>query len=319
MIIEDGIRKLQNIDVDTNAIIMLCTNAKRYSIPKAMISRANFYTSVIQNRKDNGGINAADSKLKIPILQQAVIDNMRRNQMIMAIVGSLVFCNIMSDVNMSVSNAVYDKVVCEGGKYHLQGLKNRRHKQRFDFLIQSVVTLRAIDIVFDFEPIDELTQDRNKFHQKKFEMSDILKLEKHMVAKVEDAVLVFGLLCHQYEDPIVNSITSAIKKFFFNDINQASDTPQRLSDEELNSMCMYVESNYNNSKLNKLYAATTSRSHKLTAYNGQPYILDGFYQRHFTSETMSKFKTDDEFLTYLSIELHSKMDPKPQQGEIKAG
>jgi hypothetical protein len=53
------------------------------------------------------------------------------------------------------------------------------------------------------------------FHRRPFRWEHLLELQKHMFVKVEDCVLVFGMLMHMYEDPIFFEVVDTMKREWF--------------------------------------------------------------------------------------------------------
>ncbi len=144
--------------------------------------------------------------------------------------GLLVDCKVLADVDMHVANALYSKVLEYGQELHLQGMRVTRHRERFRFLVQAIATMRAIDTVFDFNPVDVLNSDDDPISRvrgKQFQFEHLLELEKHMFAKVEDCVFAFGLLNHQYEDPIEYMVLEAIRLYLFDDLPVNDDAKMK--------------------------------------------------------------------------------------------
>lgn len=54
------------------------------------------------------------------------------------------------------------------------------------------------------------------FHRQPFEWHHLMLLERHMFVKIEDCILVFGMLVHMYEDPIFFDVVDTIKRDWFN-------------------------------------------------------------------------------------------------------
>lgn len=217
----DGQRTLFEHKVDTNCVMFMATNAEAHEIASAMLSRLNHIRWLQQDRTDNGGLAAADARPKDEELMNAVTRDLRRNQMLACIAGLMVDCRILPQISMHVAQALYSKFREYGKQLHLQNVDETRHRQRFEFLVQSLVTLRSIKTVFDCRPVDEVHSPSNPLSPvdgKSFQFEHMLELKKHMYAKVEDCVFAFGLLSHQYEDPIMYHVLEAIRKELLYDL-----------------------------------------------------------------------------------------------------
>lgn len=194
------------------------------------------------------------------------------------------------------------KVMEAGEKVHLQGMAVPRNKQRFRFLVQSIVMNRVIDTVFDYEPTYENDNDRANFHKKAWEWEDILKVEKHLFSKTEDAVFAFGLLSHQYEDPIQYTVIDAISKHLFSNRHDAHQQVQPKIDEMINPT-IHLE-------------AVTSSNHQQKPRDSE-IVRDLYYfRKSLASNGLNNAKPEQETIMYIAHLLQAKMNPKPQLSDI---
>lgn len=106
-----GKRLLEAHKVDVNGFVAMATNAPFNDIPHAVKSRFNCICCQNQNRKDNGGLISADARPKLYDLESTVIEKLRRNQMLCAMIGSLIYVGILSEIDMQVADAIYRQVM----------------------------------------------------------------------------------------------------------------------------------------------------------------------------------------------------------------
>jgi len=149
---EKGKRKSEIHNIDAHCCVLIATNASSHEIPTAITSRFYHRQWVNQDRTDNGGMAHAMTRQSIDKALNPFVDDLRQMQAMIAIIGLMVSCKILKDVDMTVAIIIYSQLQEHNHLFHLQGLKPPRNFQRYKFLVQTIATARAIETVFRFNP-----------------------------------------------------------------------------------------------------------------------------------------------------------------------
>lgn len=242
-----GKRRTVEIKSDCHMMIGVCSNVLVHAMPEAIRSRLLMWTMTEQQRTDNGGMAAACSKKFDSNLCEPTRIRVQRNQAVAALVGQLVLAHVLRPVCMDVANAIYAKLQTMAMQMNMLSFMQTRNRQRFMQLVRAVCIQRAIHTVFDFVPCSiapnaseasqlssssspDGSQREKPFHKRPFEWHHLTLLEPHMFVKVEDCVLVFGMLVHMYEDPIFYDVVETMKRDWFNNCNAPIFAPQPMLD-----------------------------------------------------------------------------------------
>lgn len=307
--IVNGERILVEHEVDTNGITLAASNAE--SVPESMESRFNHVRWVSQEREDNGGMAVCDARRKDVGIQATVIKRIRKTQALMAIAGLMVDLHIIEDVNMEVANALYSKLIEYNKDVHLQGLKVTRNRERFRFLVQALATMRSINTVFDFCPPDinrEADEINCNVQYLPFTFEHMKEVEKHMYAKVEDCVFAFGLLAHQYEDPIVYEVIETIRVHLFNKLDWKDQVRWRELEEHSTSIDMLPDHSL---------IVVEQGGEELRAWTGNVNIFNDFVSITCSQIIASSKDPRADDLEALTRYLLKHMARKPQPGEVR--
>lgn len=317
--IVDGKRRLVDHTVDANAIILGATNAEHHSIPDAILSRFFNVKCVNQKRLDNGGLAGADAKEANPSLEERAKRKLRRNQNLCSKIGVAVYCKVLAPIDMHVAHAMYNKFQEHGERHYLKDLEVPRHRERFQFLVQSIVTLRSIDTVWDLQPVNSLESSYGVPQEEPFKLEHLLYLEKHMFSKVEDCVLAWSFLKNQYEDPILYYVIEAIRFRILNDFQTDPESLARYKPYK-HTAAHSIPQVLNADGRIEFGGEPAEELHASGSNNKTVRVLDNFaYMAVNAVHTNAIHKNDptaDEF-TSLAALLHDVMEPKPQLGDIK--
>lgn len=311
---DTGKRRTVEIKSACHMMIGVCSNVLVHAMPEAIRSRLLMWTMTEQHRTDNGGMAAACSKTFDSNLCEPTKIRTQRNQALAALVGQLVLAKVFRPVCMDVANAIYAKLQTMAMSMNMLSFMQTRNRQRFMQLVRAVCVQRAVHTVFDFVPPSANgaglsqsssssssagSQREKPFHQRPFEWHHLMLLEPHLFVKVEDCVLVFGMLVHMYEDPIFYDVVETMKRDWFNNGHALifAPPPDPMSD-----------------------------SHGLVANQGADFsrITDYFVLHAGLSDAATKPHQERAghdshnagLMEKLAMRLLGKMHSKPQVGEI---
>lgn len=310
-------RRTVEIKSDCHMMIGVCSNVLVHAMPEAIRSRLLMWTMTEQHRTDNGGMAAACSKKFNSNLCEPTRVRVQRNQAVAALVGQLVLANVFRPVCMDVANAIYAKLQTIAMQMNMLSFMQTRNRQRFMQLVRAVCIQRAIHTVFDFvppsaagaasqfgtssSPSADTSQSERPFHQRPFEWHHLTLLEPHMFVKVEDCVLVFGMLVHMYEDPIFYDVVETMKRDWFNNGNALifAPVPQPMTDMDGNELVPVNGAEF--SRITDYFVLHAGLS-------------DAASRTH--PERSSHESHDAALLEKLATRLLGKMHNKPQAGEV---
>lgn len=309
VVVEQGKRYPVDIKVKTNMMFLLAHNEPRHTVPVPMLTRFNAVTLPERDRTDNGGMSGANARPSVAEHKAEVIEKFRRDQMLCAIIGLWLHTGIFQPVGFEVADAIFSKLAEAGGKMHMTGFSSTRNRERYHFRMAAVAMLRAIDIVFDLQPAGDITQECAQFHETSFQWEHLLKIEKHLYSRTEDAVYVLGQQSHQYEDPIMHDVILAIKT----ELLQGADV------EKLAQEAKRLHSSSGGESSLEGGVQVSSGFEQLQPWTGPSatvWLDDVYYHRSLFEENTYKLKFESGVMQVVARRLHSVMSPKPQVADI---
>ena len=212
---------VQEAEISCNSIMMAAANISALELPDPMASRFNIVNCQIKDRVDSIEQERVDLRSYIKpsseanLAYEAITYRMKRNQMLIAYISSLIYVGVLPQPNMTAGVFTILGALRLASKYLLKNTTDARNIQRLEFLLTSLILWRAIVIVFDsmISPIKDKT----------WEADHILHVIPYLYSTTEDASIVIGLLAQQFEDTLSQNILKHLAEYvLMNDVSTMS-------------------------------------------------------------------------------------------------
>lgn len=334
----DGKRKQEKRTVKVNNLFCAAMNINFSMIPASIISRVIAITVQNDEREDKGGQVNKVTNDDNPIKNRATELSRQRWQRDQCLTAKIAYfvtgLDYMLNVNTECSKAVIALVAESATQepYCLRGFGDVRKMEQLNFLCQPLVCLDAIHYVFDSDVSDIKNMDYHPTH--------FLRLLPHLFSKAEHAIFALGLIEHQFEDAIAQNVASSLVKYVFDEPVRAQEQKKEeeeqklLEIEEHKEEAQYFrfgrfdEYPYASKRLERKTQEEKKQAPAPAPKTWSSLIsIDGYYtcinlnsvglsSYKKSPDGISKTEKPEEILKRLANNLQSRMNPKPQPGDV---